>query len=63
MSKHVFDNTHTNTGKRLQKYVSIERDQSGAHLQTLKLPQRKRSEPYDNRRIAEYMRIDRGVTA
>lgn len=63
MAKHVFDKVHVHLGQRLQRYTSIERDQSGVHLQTLKLQQRRRNGRDAGRRAMEYTRIERGVTA
>lgn len=63
MSKHIADKAHMNSGKRLQKYVSIERSQSGTHLHILKLQQRRRDRCAGAKRATEYARIERGIPA
>lgn len=59
MSRHISDRPHSNSGARLREFTRQERE-SGVHpaIQVLRTRAQARSE--ENRKAAEYVRIDRG---
>ncbi|MCF3973844.1 hypothetical protein [Paracoccus salsus] len=62
MTKHVSDQPRTHTGTRLREYTRQERE-SGTHPAWEILRTRPQTRGGENRKTAEYLRIERGRSA
>lgn len=62
MSKHISDQPRTAGQKRLREYTRQERE-SGVHPAIMTLRNRPQTRGGDNRKTAEYLRIERGGKA
>ena len=59
MTKHISDQPRRHTGSRLREYTRQERE-SGTHPAIAFLRARPKTRNQENRKIAEYARIERG---
>ena len=62
MTKHISDQQRTRTGTRLREYTRQERE-AAIHPAIAALHARPKTRGDENRKAAEYLRIDRGQTS
>lgn len=61
MTKHISDQPRSHTGSRMREYTRQERE-SGTHPAIETLRSRPKTRGEDNRKAAEFARIERGKT-